>query len=130
MKHAAGTPAIAIIADDDDGHEIARLIRSLGMEPRVFASAEAAFEQAVGRDDACLLLDISMPRLSSDQLLEYLGQVSNGIPVIAISSRDDHAARVFARKLGAKLFLRKPVDAQALMDAINCATEGSLGATR
>jgi FixJ family two-component response regulator len=35
--------------------------------------------------------------------------------------------RAMVRDLGAKMFLRKPVDDQALLDAINWATGFSLG---
>jgi FixJ family two-component response regulator len=40
-------------------------------------------------------------------------------PVIALSARDDDEIRQLARNLGVRFFLRKPVDDQALIDAIN-----------
>jgi DNA-binding response OmpR family regulator len=44
------------------------------------------------------------------------------LPVITISARDDDETRMLARERGARLFLRKPVDDQALLDAINWVT--------
>jgi len=38
--------------------------------------------------------------------------------VIAVSARDDSDTRNMARQLGAWYFFRKPVDDQALIDAI------------
>jgi DNA-binding response OmpR family regulator len=40
------------------------------------------------------------------------------MPVIAVSARDDDETRRRARELDARCFFRKPVDAQALLDAI------------
>jgi DNA-binding response OmpR family regulator len=47
------------------------------------------------------------------------------LPVIAVSARDDEEARRAARDLGAQFFFRKPVDGQALLDAIHWATRSS-----
>ncbi len=41
------------------------------------------------------------------------------LPVIAISARDDAETSMLARQMGAQFFLRKPVDDQALIDAIH-----------
>ena len=49
------------------------------------------------------------------------------VPVITVSARDDEDTRAFARALGAKMFLRKPVDDQALLDAINWVSSASFG---
>jgi len=41
------------------------------------------------------------------------------IPVIVISASDDAQVREQARELGAVAFFRKPIDDQALLDAIS-----------
>jgi FixJ family two-component response regulator len=43
------------------------------------------------------------------------------LPVIAVSALDDAETRERARNLGAAAFFRKPVDGQALIDAIHWA---------
>ncbi len=43
------------------------------------------------------------------------------IPVIVISASDDAQVREQARELGAVTFFRKPIDDQALLDAISWA---------
>ncbi len=40
------------------------------------------------------------------------------MPVIAISASDDSQTRELAKRLGAAAFFRKPIDGQALLDAI------------
>ena len=52
------------------------------------------------------------------------------IPVIALSVRDDAEIRRVARKLGAQAFFRKPVDAAALLDAIDWVTRAEERASR
>ena len=47
------------------------------------------------------------------------------IPVIVISASDDAQIRERARELGAVSFFRKPVDDQALLDAIGWAISGT-----
>jgi len=65
-----------------------------------------------------------MPLLTGIQVQERLNQRQIALPVITISARDDDETRKLARELGARLFLRKPVDDQALLDAINWVTKG------
>lgn len=45
-------------------------------------------------------------------------------PVIMLSTCHDELARHDARSVGARFLLNKPVDAQALIDAIAWVTEG------
>lgn len=68
-----------------------------------------------------------MPGFNGLQVQERLTRAAIGIPVIALSARDDDETRRLARALGTQFFLRKPVDRQALLDAIDWVT-GSGGA--
>jgi DNA-binding response OmpR family regulator len=52
------------------------------------------------------------------QVQAALKASGNTMPVIAVSARDDEDTRRRARELDARCFFRKPVDAQALLDAI------------
>ncbi len=71
---------------------------------------------------ACILLDITMPRMTGMQVQACLNDAHISLPVITVSARDDDETRAWARELGARMFLRKPVDAQALLDAISWVT--------
>jgi two-component system response regulator FixJ len=114
------------VVDDDDGVRtgFTRLLRSAGLEVRGYASAERFFD-AVGQADApgCILLDITMPGISGPEALMRLKEKRNTLPVIVVSARDNEAVHKVVRDLGAKMFLRKPVDDQALLDAINWVTK-------
>jgi FixJ family two-component response regulator len=110
---------IYIVEDDDSVRKgLSRLMRSAGLPAQDFASAEQ-FLAAVDADQGgCILLDITMPRLSGLQLQAELTKRHIDVPVIAVSARDDADTRNMARQLGAWYFFRKPVDDQALIDAI------------
>jgi FixJ family two-component response regulator len=114
------------VVDDDDGVRtgFTRLLRSAGLEVRGYASAERFFE-AVDQAEApgCILLDITMPGISGPEALMRLKEKRNTLPVIVVSARDNEAVHKAVRDLGAKMFLRKPVDDQALLDAINWVTK-------
>lgn len=120
--------AIYIVDDDDDVRlGFARLIRSVGVNARPYASAECFLDDLVDGAPGCILLDLTMPKVSGHHVLARLKQLGSSLPVIVISARDDEMTRAMVRDLGAKMFLRKPVDDQALLDAINWATGFSLG---
>lgn len=112
------------IVDDDDSvrRGLERLMRSAGHRPHAFENAERALRALDHEPPDCILLDLTMPGLGGLQFQEVLRRDQARIPVIAVSARDDDDARQRSRDLGAKLFLRKPVDDQALLDAIDWVT--------
>jgi FixJ family two-component response regulator len=117
------------IVDDDDSvrRNLSRLMRSAGFPARVFASAEELLASADSLEPGCLLLDMTLPGKSGHQLQAELNRLQVNLPVIAVSARDDADARDLARQLGAHYFFRKPVDDQALIDAIQWVTAPGAG---
>ncbi len=120
---------VVYIVDDDEAVRcgFARLVRSAGLDARPYGSAEQFLAEVEDVPLACILLDITLPKLTGMQVQERLNARGIGLPVITVSARDDLETRTWARNLGAKLFLRKPVDDQALLDAINWVTNPSAG---
>jgi FixJ family two-component response regulator len=108
------------VVDDDASvrANLARLMRSEGLPAQAFASAEEFLAAADTLQPGCLLLDITLPGVSGLQLKAELNRGRVKLPVIAVSARDEADTRDLARRLGAYYFFRKPVDAQALIDAI------------
>ena len=76
-------------------------------------------------DDAGLDESYAKHRAAYVRIFERLG-----LPVVAVSALDDNQVRERARELGARFFLRKPVDDQALMDAIAWVSAGDAGTPR
>ena len=128
MVAVAGTTFIHIVDDDVAVRDaFARLLRSAGLESRAYDCAETFLAEVRNAPGACVLLDITMPGMTGPQVQAGLKDKGIVLPVITISARDDDETRTCARALGASMFLRKPVDDQALLDAINWVIGSSHG---
>jgi FixJ family two-component response regulator len=112
---------VVYVVDDDDAVRggIARVLRSAGVTVRAFESAARFLDEVEQAENACILLDLTMDGITGSQAQETLNERGISLPVITVSARDDFDTRQRAKSLGAKMFLRKPVDDQALLDAIN-----------
>ncbi len=123
MTHKAETLHVSIVDDDDAVRKgLSRLMRSAGIESRAYESPERFLSEVHNEEHACILMDITMPRMSGLELSAQLKERGITLPVIAISARDDDDTRHLARELGVRFFMRKPVDDQALLDAISWVT--------
>ena len=118
-------PAAVFVVDDDPSmrRSLETLLRSVGLDVRLFSSAQE-FMQAK-RPDApgCLVLDVRLPGMSGLAFQEELAKTGVAIPVIFISGHGDVPMTVRAMKAGAAEFLTKPFDDQVLLDAIHAAIE-------
>jgi FixJ family two-component response regulator len=119
-------PGIVYIVDDEESVRkgFSLLFRSAGMPCHAFSSAERFLAEVDPQREGCVLLDISMPQMTGLELQKELKKRRLNLPVIAISARDDAETATLARQLGARFFFRKPVDDQALIDAIYWVIEG------
>jgi len=113
------------VVDDDDGVRtgFARLLRSAGLDVRSYPSADRFLDEVDSAAPGCVLLDIAIPGISGPGTLQRLKDKRDLLPVIVVSARDTEAIHRLTHELGAKMFLRKPVDDQALLDAIAWVTK-------
>jgi FixJ family two-component response regulator len=124
VSEAARALTIHVVDDDDDvRNAFSRLLRSAGLGVRAYGSAQSFLDQASSSAPGCILLDVTMPGLTGPDVLARLRERENLLPVIVVSARDNEATHTLVRALGAKMFLRKPVDDQALLDAISWITQ-------
>lgn len=112
---------MVFIVDDEESVRkgFCLLLRSAGLPHRAFSSAKQFLADVDPQEEGCVLLDITMPQVTGLELQKELTQRKSRLRVIAISARDDAETGFLARKLGAQFFFRKPVDDQALIDAIH-----------
>ena len=111
---------IVYVIDDDESvrKAFARLLRSANFRAETFASVEEFLRDPKQAGEACILTDILMPDESGFTLQTRLAASGITLPVIVVSASDDASVRERVRELGASAFFRKPVDDQALLDAI------------
>ena len=108
---------IASIIDDDESVRIATssLVRSLGWDVRLYASAEEFLASAQIAEVACVISDVQMPGMSGLQLQRRLIDDGITLPVIFISAFASDAVRRQALDDGALCVLSKPVDGAAIL---------------
>ena len=115
-------PTISIVDDDVLVREaIRRLIKSVGMNARAYASAEDFLSSNHAQETSCLILDVQMPGMSGLELQQQLVGSGNQIPIIFISAHSDSQIREQALGAGAVAFLFKPFSEEALVDAVQAA---------
>ena len=120
MPSRSGRPTVFVVDDDESvRNSLGRLMRAEGFKVRLFESPERFLAEVTSMPSACVLLDLTLPRINGLEVQRRLNERGIRLPVIAVSARDDDATRREARQLGARLFLRKPVDDRTLIDAID-----------
>ena len=118
------TKRMVYVIDDDESicKAFARLLKSAGLDCETFSSPKEFLSLNRREKNACILTDVRMPDLTGLDLTERLAVCGLRIPVIVVSASDDVQVREKARETGAVAFFQKPVDDQALLDAILWAT--------
>jgi FixJ family two-component response regulator len=124
-------PVVYIVdADTSVRQALSRLVRASGFEVRAFATIEELLAQTQCAAAGCILLDITTPSDRSARLRAELHDRGIDLPLIALSACHDVATRRWARTIGSQLFLGKPVDDQALLDAIEWVIETKPDSTK
>jgi two-component system, LuxR family, response regulator FixJ len=94
-------------------------------DPTVALRSLTAGGAAAPHNDACLLLDVRMPRVSGLDLHDRLRESGVGLPIVYMTGHGDVPLAVQAMQKGAVSFLEKPFDEQALEAALARAFERS-----
>ncbi|WP_244567559.1 response regulator transcription factor [Bradyrhizobium erythrophlei] len=109
----AEVPIISIVDDDDLFRgAIEKLVKSLGLTGRAFASAESYLRSSWVKETRCLIADVQMPNMGGLELQERLSQLGFDIPIIFITAYPNDVVRTKAMNAGAVCFLHKPLDLQ------------------
>jgi two-component system response regulator FixJ len=109
------------IVDDDPAirHAMSLLLRSVGLKPESFATADDFLERFDSYSAECLVLDIRMPGLSGLELQQRLLELGVSIPIIFITGHADVPMAVAAMQKGAFAFIQKPFRDQELLESIS-----------
>jgi FixJ family two-component response regulator len=97
------------------------LVRSLGYQACVFASAEAFLSSPRLQDTSCLIADIQMPGMSGLDLQSELHARQQFIPIIFITAFPEERIRKRAEAAGAVGFFSKPVDGNVIVGCLDTA---------
>jgi FixJ family two-component response regulator len=109
-----------LVVDDDPNlrESVGRLLRSVGVNARLFASISDFLKSDLPDGPTCLVLDVRFPGQSGLELQRELAAADRGLPIVFITGHGDIPMSVQAMKSGAIEFLTKPFRDQDLLDAI------------
>jgi len=115
-------PIISVVDDDQDVREsLEMLIDSIGLEAKIFSSAEEFLDSGILADSTCLILDVQLPGMSGIELQAKLSDLGCQVPIIFITAHSNLMTRERALRAGAIQFLDKPFSSDALLSAIEAA---------
>lgn len=117
--------ATVYIVDDDAAvrDALSLLLGVRGFRTASFASAESFLASHRPGENGCLLLDVRMPGMSGIELQSRLASQGDPLPVIVITAHGDIPMARAALKAGAEDFLEKPIDEDALLQALRSALD-------
>ena len=127
MKYSEN--CVFVVEDDHSmRNALNNLLRSAGLCPQLFASAEEFLDANRPALPSCLVLDVRLPGLGGFDLQRELLAQNEHIPIIFITAHGDTPMAVRAVEAGAVAFLKKPFSDQDLLEAIEVSL--TLDATR
>ena len=113
-------PRIAIVDDEEPIRKaLTRLLRSVGMDAESFSSGSDFLESFPSHKPDCVVLDLHMPVVNGFDVQARLAK--SGAPIVIITGHDSDETRARALAGRPVAYLRKPVNDQALLDAIELA---------
>jgi CheY-like chemotaxis protein len=130
----ATEPISIVLAEDDDGHAtlIQRNLQRSGVVNGFFRvrdgqevldliRGEGAYVDQPPRGNILLLLDINMPCVDGIEVLRRLkgNARTNAIPIIMLTTTDDPREIERCYQLGCSVYVTKPVEYTAFIEAIN-----------
>ena len=130
----AAEPIMIVLVEDDDGHAnlVERNLKRAGVSNGIhrlkdgqealdFIHGVGAFAGRNWSKPMLLLLDIKMPRVDGVEVLRQLKSDSQTalVPVIMLTTTDDPREIQRCYELGCSVYITKPVDYQAFVEAIN-----------
>jgi RNA polymerase sigma factor (sigma-70 family) len=113
------TPTVFVVDDDEAVRSALKLLmKSVGLECELYASA-GDFLRAYDPDrHGCLVLDVRMSGMNGVELQEELAKMRAMIPIIFISGHGNIEMAVRTIHAGAVDFIEKPFKDQDLLDRI------------
>ena len=80
---------------------------------QAFSGTEGLLRLKNERDICCVILDLMLPGLSGEEIIQEIRKVSD-VPIITVSAKNEEEAKIEVLKLGADDFLLKPFNLEEL----------------
>ncbi|BBK36155.1 sigma-54-dependent Fis family transcriptional regulator [Allostella sp. ATCC 35155] len=112
----SGRPMILVVEDDPVlGPALAQRLRLEGFEPQLATTGAAALAAVARRRPAAIISDIRLPDMSGETVHRRMLAEAAAAPIFFMTAFADVAQAVRLVKAGARDYLTKPVDVDALV---------------
>jgi FixJ family two-component response regulator len=117
---SASTTYVAVVDDDQSVcRSFARLLRSAGIQPVTYASAEAFLADSKRPRFDCMVFDVQLGGMSGIELARVLATAEiPRAPVIYITAHDDPETRASAEAAGCAAYFRKNDSGAEVLETI------------
>ena len=110
---------ILIVEDDTSiSEELKNLLNNAGYNGIILKDFENSFEEIKKENPDLILLDINIPKLNGEMLLQKIRKESN-LPIIMVTSKNTEADEVLSMSYGADDYITKPYNPTILILRIN-----------
>ena len=111
---------IAVVDDDESVRKaLKRLLRAANLDADTFASGREFLDSLAAQVPDCIVLDLHMPGMNGLDIQQQLARGALRVPIVVITGHDEPQTRAQCLSAGAAAYLRKPLDDEALLDAIH-----------
>jgi two-component system response regulator FixJ len=113
------------VVDDDEAalDSLVVLLRSEGLNPKAFSSAEDFLASVTTDARGCVITDVRMPGMDGVELLKNLKAMGCLLPVVVITGHADVTVAVQAMKAGAADFIEKPFESELILRLVRACLE-------
>ena len=110
---------VLIIEDDlSICNELKELLDNAGYEGIILKSFENSYEEFLNIKPDLVLLDINIPKINGELLLQKIRKESN-VPIIMVTSKNSESDEVLSMSYGADDYITKPYNPTILLLRIN-----------
>ena len=120
---------LVAVVDDEESvcRALRRLLRAAGLDVETFSSSttflESMRERLVSRRPDCVVLDLHLPELTGLDVQRLLKAEGIPLPIVMITGNEEAGIQEKVLGEGAVAFLVKPINARALLSAIDSAVQ-------
>ena len=110
---------ILIVEDDTSiSEELKNLLENSGYNGVILKGFENSYEEIKRENPDLILLDINIPKLNGEMLLQKIRKESN-VPIIMVTSKNTETDEVLSLSYGANDYITKPYNPTILLLRIN-----------
>lgn len=117
---------ILIVEDDNEiNHMLTELLQSNGYVTQSAYSGTEALLYVEKEEPVAVILDLMLPGMTGEAVLEKMKMIGPDIPVIVSSAKEDVHTRVDILRSGADDYIVKPFDTEELLARLEVALRRS-----